>query len=926
MEERRLDTRLLNSNPYEMAGSTSRMALIARLYRLLLTLVQCGVMLLPLFFTIRSRLKSGSLWTAVFLSLVYVGLYILRLLPFGDDWLDESWSRAQFITGFFEIALLGFLGAFYTSIQAGHASFWWALYIVPVFRLAEVGGGLTAWVSGLIGSSLMLLLMEPVFYGVPGHRPGWLFHFLGQVGLLLLVTFIPYYIVRILDLGPQAARYWFPLAKPFKRETANTPEEPDLLRMAFEKGIDKFIVADWGVLWELDVQEQKPILRTKYIFSRKHNASLPWDEGPLLRTLRHRPGIVLLEERVVPAEPVLQELSEFASEQRFVARSGAPLPEASPWIACQENEIHSWWVAPVWTERSRRPSGFLEVGKGGIKLRGGEWQQVEARAVQVAEAIGMVFERRQQIRTTILKERLASLEQEAQDIANLHQMSIEAMTKYFRRPVLILDYSLDLHKVEIVVGKWPPSKIEWLGAEMRIREMGSHQIGEIVVCSFPENSSPKQVLKEYYFMCPLIARGNRLEVLVLVDNFQHLTATDMQVLRDSATAINAAVARRRAANLLPNELITSLSPSATRQRLELLAAQIKEERSADVVVLYEFEEGRPKLPPIIVGDLEDYEYLAQKPIVIEDPNPILTVARADGPLFYDRVQESEVGSGINRHGDPVFAVREKILSSVGLPLKTGRGIVGVVWINFRSPQEFDTIAQRNYRQLFIELPRQLESLKLIETAQSLARQQARESILADLHDHILQDIIAAGAILATLQVKLHSVQASEVISDISKVRDTLNDAERKARDILDDIQEIAQDADMEAQLNKLVQQLQHEYGFPDELKTDGLYNIPAPIFREMYLIIQEAVRNAAKHGQATRVAVQASIDDQILQVIVKDNGQGFDPIPDRYHGGIRSMQSRAQRLQGKLSIASKEGKGTGIVVEVPIREMEGLAL
>jgi signal transduction histidine kinase len=94
-----------------------------------------------------------------------------------------------------------------------------------------------------------------------------------------------------------------------------------------------------------------------------------------------------------------------------------------------------------------------------------------------------------------------------------------------------------------------------------------------------------------------------------------------------------------------------------------------------------------------------------------------------------------------------------------------------------------------------------------------------------------------------------------------------------------------------------------------------------PIVRdEVYRIGYEAIRNAYKHSQASRLDVELRYT-QDLALRVRDNGVGIDPstatLGKNGHFGLRGMRERAARVGGKLTLVSSVNSGTDITVVVP---------
>ena len=94
----------------------------------------------------------------------------------------------------------------------------------------------------------------------------------------------------------------------------------------------------------------------------------------------------------------------------------------------------------------------------------------------------------------------------------------------------------------------------------------------------------------------------------------------------------------------------------------------------------------------------------------------------------------------------------------------------------------------------------------------------------------------------------------------------------------------------------------------------------------LFRIIQEALSNVEKHAKADRVAITLEIDLDMLRITINDNGVGFDMDavlrdPEKWdHFGIKGILERARLVGGEGRVESKKGKGTKIVVEVPLAD------
>lgn len=93
---------------------------------------------------------------------------------------------------------------------------------------------------------------------------------------------------------------------------------------------------------------------------------------------------------------------------------------------------------------------------------------------------------------------------------------------------------------------------------------------------------------------------------------------------------------------------------------------------------------------------------------------------------------------------------------------------------------------------------------------------------------------------------------------------------------------------------------------------------------EIYRIVQEALANAARHSGAPRAEVWVTNQDDLLTVVVADEGRGFDPAAVHSEGiGLAGMRERTRLLGGLCSIDSAAGVGTRITVSFPMAATDG---
>ncbi|MHB1837803.1 MAG: sensor histidine kinase [Solirubrobacteraceae bacterium] len=87
----------------------------------------------------------------------------------------------------------------------------------------------------------------------------------------------------------------------------------------------------------------------------------------------------------------------------------------------------------------------------------------------------------------------------------------------------------------------------------------------------------------------------------------------------------------------------------------------------------------------------------------------------------------------------------------------------------------------------------------------------------------------------------------------------------------------------------------------------------------IYRIVQEALTNASKHGQARRAVIEARETPTTVELTVRDDGKGFDPSASTTGFGLLGMRERIELLQGAVQIESSPGTGTTVTASIPVQ-------
>ncbi len=94
------------------------------------------------------------------------------------------------------------------------------------------------------------------------------------------------------------------------------------------------------------------------------------------------------------------------------------------------------------------------------------------------------------------------------------------------------------------------------------------------------------------------------------------------------------------------------------------------------------------------------------------------------------------------------------------------------------------------------------------------------------------------------------------------------------------------------------------------IESSGLLlsrTIPVDVRQNIYLIVKEAVNNAAKHSAATKVEMKLTQDRDVLTIFISDNGTGLPPEPRDSGHGLANMKMRAERIGGNITFENNHG-------------------
>lgn len=201
-------------------------------------------------------------------------------------------------------------------------------------------------------------------------------------------------------------------------------------------------------------------------------------------------------------------------------------------------------------------------------------------------------------------------------------------------------------------------------------------------------------------------------------------------------------------------------------------------------------------------------------------------------------------------------------------------------------------------------------------AERLAVFADRDRIARNLHDSVIQRLFATGM---SLQAATGMLPDSPATERVAQAIEALDETIRDIRSSIYMLQSrpAQQSHSVRAKVMAVSDEMTQALGFAPSLRLDGSLDnqIPEHIGDDMLLALREALSNAARHAQASKVDVAVSGGDELI-LVVQDNGSGIGDTGRR--SGLANLRHRAEALGGQLRLDQPEAGGTRLEWRVPL--------
>jgi len=197
----------------------------------------------------------------------------------------------------------------------------------------------------------------------------------------------------------------------------------------------------------------------------------------------------------------------------------------------------------------------------------------------------------------------------------------------------------------------------------------------------------------------------------------------------------------------------------------------------------------------------------------------------------------------------------------------------------------------------------------------MGQEKERTYIGQELHDNINQ-ILASVKIFLSIAGKKNAEIKELIKYPIELIDSSIEEIRLLCHKLVPPHKNI----DLEALIRDLLLDLDEN----TMIKTDFTYSLPGKFLHNdlklnIYRIIQEQLNNIVKHAGAKKISISVQAENNIIRIVMTDDGKGFDTTKKRKGIGILNMVNRVESFNGEMEIKSSADKGCKISIKIPFQ-------
>lgn len=270
-----------------------------------------------------------------------------------------------------------------------------------------------------------------------------------------------------------------------------------------------------------------------------------------------------------------------------------------------------------------------------------------------------------------------------------------------------------------------------------------------------------------------------------------------------------------------------------------------------------------------------------------------------------------------------FWMAQSLLIGLGIGTAAAYERIGPFVAAFLIPLLFARLSLLGARaqQELSERLRQQQATLLKATEQVFAEREAeRKRIAGEIHDGSLQMLAAASYSVGNAGAYLDAGKTDEAGQLLGTSRTAIEGAMAALRDSLVDLRRSSvEEGGLMRTIDAYVEQVSMLWGTEVHLEGGVEHEPPVPVALAAFQILQEGLVNSLKHANSDSITVRVIDSDNMVHIVVEDDGAGFDPEAEigTNHVGMRLMKERAALVGGRIELHSSQGSGTRLEAVLP---------
>ncbi len=217
----------------------------------------------------------------------------------------------------------------------------------------------------------------------------------------------------------------------------------------------------------------------------------------------------------------------------------------------------------------------------------------------------------------------------------------------------------------------------------------------------------------------------------------------------------------------------------------------------------------------------------------------------------------------------------------------------------------------------LNIRRRIERDAIIEERRRIAR---------EIHDGVAQSLSYLNLKTKSVSDLLTSKDTVQALTELNEIREVVQDTYEDIRESIDQLSTEIKSVSILAAMGNYVREFSSNNGIPIQFEVSKPFARLSPVAElQLLRIAQEALTNVRRHAMASGVELTLKNTADALEMIVKDDGKGFDPekleqSTPGYHG-LSIIKERAEGLGGDVLITTAPGQGTEIKVHLPVEKV-----